>query len=237
MSSNIEPTPKQKEQIRMLCGADFLESLSKEELGELITRNPEKHFRPREIFSAPYEEDNRLLVIKEGRVRIYKLGPEGQEQTLAELGDRTAFAAQRLQGAYAQAVEPTTILALSEEELKRVIERNPEVAIRLMRVFARRVRLCDERLADIALKEVPARVASLLLQLIEDESVITGEGYKIPTRYTQERLGAMIGAKRVSVSRAFRNLKEAGAVKLQGQSIHIKDVETLRRFAEAKRSV
>jgi CRP/FNR family transcriptional regulator len=237
MASNREGTPKETEQIQMLCGADFLESLSNEEKVELIRRNPEKHFRPREIFSTPYEEDERILVIKEGRVRIYQLGSEGQEQTLVELGDGTAFAAQRLQGAYAQAVEPTTILALSEEELQRVIEKNPEVAIQLIRVLARRVRLCDERLVDIALKEVPARVASLLLQLIEDEGMVTGEGYKIPTRYTQERLGSMIGAKRVSVSRAFRNLKEAGAVELQGQNIHIKDVETLRRFAEAKRSV
>jgi CRP/FNR family transcriptional regulator len=221
----------------MLCGADFLESLSKEELEELIKRNPEKHFRPREIFSTPYEEDNRFFVIKEGRVRLYQLGPEGQEQTLTELGDRTTFAAQRLQGAYAQAVEPTTILALSEEELKRVIERNPEVAIQLIRVLARRVCLCDERLADIALKEVPARVASILLQLIEDESVVTGDGYKIPTRYTHERLGAMIGAKRVSVSRAFRSLKEAGAVELKGRNIHIKDMEVLKNFAKAKRNL
>jgi CRP/FNR family transcriptional regulator len=73
-------------------------------------------------------------------------------------------------------------------------------------------------------------VASLLLQLIEDESVVTGEGYKIPTRYTHERLGTMIGAKRVSVSRAFRNLKEAGAVELKGRTIHIKDMETLKRL-------
>ena len=53
-------------------------------------------------------------------MRIYKLGPQGQEQTLTELGDRTVFTAQRLQGAYGQAVEPVTIITLSEQELKSV---------------------------------------------------------------------------------------------------------------------
>ena len=85
----MEHTPKEKEQVRILSGVDFLEALSEEELGELITRNPESHFRPKEIFSTPYEEDDRLFVVKTGRVRIYKIGPEGQEQTLGELGGRT----------------------------------------------------------------------------------------------------------------------------------------------------
>ena len=170
-------------------------------------------------------------------MRIYKLGPQGQEQTLTELGDRTVFTAQRLQGAYGQAVEPVTIITLSEQELKRVFERDPEVAIRLIKVLTRRLRLADERLSDIALKEVPARVASLILQLVEEEGVVTSEGHKIPTRYTHERLGAMIGAKRVAVSRAFRSLKEAAAVELRDRYIHIRDMETLRRFAKGERSV
>jgi CRP/FNR family transcriptional regulator, cyclic AMP receptor protein len=231
----MEHTPKEKEQIRILSGVDFLESLPEKELAELITRNPESHFRPKEIFSTPYEEDDRIFVIKAGRVRIYKIGPEGHEQTLGELGDRTVLAAHRLHGSYGQALEPTTILALSEEELKRVFERNPEVALRLIRVLTRRLRLADERLADIALKEVSARVASLVLQLVEEEGIVTGEGYKIPTRYTHERLGTMIGAKRVAVNRAIRQLKEAAALELPDRYIHVRDMEALRRFAAAER--
>jgi CRP/FNR family cyclic AMP-dependent transcriptional regulator len=170
-------------------------------------------------------------VVHEGRVRIYKLGPEGREQTLTEIGDGTGFMAQRLQGSYAQALVPTTILALSEEETKRLFGRNPEVAIRLLRVVAGRLRQTDERLADVALKEVPARVASVIVQLIEDEAVVTGEGYKIPTRYTHERLGTMIGAKREAVTRAFGRLQDKGAVELRRRLIYIKDIEELRRIA------
>jgi CRP/FNR family transcriptional regulator len=231
MATSIERPPRAKEQLRMLSGVDFLEPLSEEELEELLTRSPEKHYRPREIFPTPSEEDDRIFVIMEGRVRIYKLGPEGREQTLTEIGDGTGFMAQRLQGSYAQALVPTTILALSEEETKRLFGRNPEVAIRLLRVVAGRLRQTDERLADVALKEVPARVASVILQLIEEEGIVTSEGYKIPTRYTHERLGAMIGAKRVTVSRAFARLQDEGAVELRRRLIYIKEIEELRRIA------
>ncbi len=80
------------------------------------------------------------------------------------------------------------------------------------RLLSERLRLAQNRLADFASKGVPARLASLILYLLEGEGVETGEGqYKIPTRYTHERLGTMVGVGRVAVSRAFARLRDAGA--------------------------
>jgi CRP/FNR family transcriptional regulator, cyclic AMP receptor protein len=45
---------------------------------------------------------------------------------------------------------------------------------------------------NIAVKEVPARLASLILLLVESQGVRTPAGYKIPTRYTHQQLGTMI---------------------------------------------
>jgi CRP-like cAMP-binding protein len=93
-------------------------------------------------------------------------------------------------------------------------------------------------MADFADKDVPGRLASLILYLVEAEGVATGEEgrYEIPTRYTHERLGTMIGAGRVAVSRAFARLREAGAVEQQrGRPIRVVDMEALERAAGAKR--
>ena len=55
----------------------------------------------------------------------------------------------------------------------------------------------ENRLEDLTLKEVPARLASLLLMLSEGEGVMTPDKQiKIPTHYTHEPLGTMIGANR-----------------------------------------
>ena len=90
-----------------------------------------------------------------------------------------------------------------------------------------------ERMVDIGLKEVPARLASLLLRLCESEGVVTPEGYRIPTRYTQEQLGYMIGAKRVAITRAFAQLRETGSVELRRRIIYISDLEALKHFTGA----
>jgi CRP/FNR family transcriptional regulator, cyclic AMP receptor protein len=79
-------------------------------------------------------------------------------------------------------------------------------------------------MADIALKEAPARLASLILDLVQSEGVVTREGhYKIVAHYTHGQLGAMIGASRVSVTRAFRYLQDIGSVRLSRRQICVVD--------------
>ncbi len=107
------------------------------------------------------------------------------------------------------------------------------MGVRLVRLLSERLRLAHNRLADFASKEVLARLASLILYLAEGEGVAAGEGkYRIPTRYTHERLGTMIGAWRVAVSRAFAKLRGAGAVEQRSRLIHVVDLEALERTAE-----
>jgi CRP/FNR family transcriptional regulator, cyclic AMP receptor protein len=221
-----------KEEVRLLSGVDFLEPLSEEELEKLAQRCPDIHFRAKEILCTPHDHSDRFFVLKEGRVHIYKLGPQGHQQTVAQLSDGTVLAAQRLKETYVQALEPTTIVSLSQEDVERLIDSNPKVALRIIEALCRRLRMSDERLADVALKEVPDRLASLILQLLESEGIVTADGYAIPTPYTHEVLGTMIGAKRVAVSRALSKLREAGAIETRGRCIHIPDIDILARCAQ-----
>jgi CRP/FNR family transcriptional regulator, cyclic AMP receptor protein len=220
-----------REEMRMLSSVDFLEPLWEKESQRLLTNCPDLHFDAGEIFSTPWEEEERLFIIKEGRMRVYKLGHKGQEQTIAEIGYGTALATQWLRGSYTQAVEPTTIVSMGREDLKHIIAGNPEVALKLIEVLAGRLSRADERLADVALKGVPARLANLILQLLEDEGAVTSEGYMIPADYTQERLGIMIGARRTAVTPAFQKLREIGVLEVKRRKIHVKDVGTLKCIA------
>jgi hypothetical protein len=68
--------------------------------------------------------------------------------------------------------------------------------MQLIEALIDNLRSSESRLADISLKDVPTRLRSLILELLNREGVVTSEGCKIPTCYTHERLGSLIGAKR-----------------------------------------
>src|SRR3954449_10286667 len=119
------------EQIRMLSGADFLEPLSEQQLEKLAARCPDIFYKQGETLSLPRESYDQgfFFIVKQGRVRVYELGPGGQEHTLTEIRDGTAFAAQRLDGAYAQAMEQTTLVVLRREDMKYLIGSCPELGM------------------------------------------------------------------------------------------------------------
>jgi CRP-like cAMP-binding protein len=64
------------EEERLLSMAHILEPLSEEELEKLPRRNADAHLEAGEIFFTPQERNEKLFVLKEGRVQIYKTNPK-----------------------------------------------------------------------------------------------------------------------------------------------------------------
>ena len=220
--------------MKLLSGVDLLEPLSWEEIEGLSERVPEVHLERGQILYGPYHRSNVLFLLLRGRVRIYKV-VGGQELTLSVVGAGETFGeamlTRRRQGAYAQAVETSEIALISLNTLRRLVHDKPEVGLKAVSLLSERLSFYESKMTDIGLKEVSARLANLLLRLVESEGVATHEGYRIPTRYTHEQLGTMVGAKRVAVTRAFAELKETGAVELRQRYIYVRDVETLELVA------
>jgi CRP/FNR family transcriptional regulator, cyclic AMP receptor protein len=217
------------EQMLLLSQAELLEPLSKEQLENIAKHSPDVLYRQGKILSTPHDLiEDVFYIIKKGRLRVYELSPQGREHTLAEIKSGTVFAARWLSEVYAQAMQETILVVLQREDMKRLIQSNPEVGMRFIDLIFKRLRQSERRLADIALQQVPARLANLILDLIEDEGIVTREGYRLPISYTHERLGTMIGARRVSVTRALGDLRKSGAIEIERRKIHVKDMETLK---------
>ena len=225
------------EQVRLLSMVDVFEPLSSEELEEMGRRAPDVYLEEGRVFVAPWDAGERLFVLKRGRVQVYQLTPEGEEITLSvveggNLFGQMALTGQQLSGVFARAMVPSVICSLTRRDLEQIILNHPEVGLRLVRHLSRQLREAEMQMAELVHKGVPARLASLIVRLVESEGVMTKEGaIVVPTPYTHERLGTMIGAKRVAVTRAFNLLRQEGAVELKERHIYIRDMETLKRIA------
>ena len=225
------------ERIRLLSMVDVFESLSAEEIARLDERLLDAHLETGEVFYSPDEPSEKVFILRRGKARIYRVADNDREFTLAVVDAGTMFGemtltAQRLQGAYAQAMEPSEVSTMGREDLERLILEKPQVGLKIAHLLSERLRRYEIRLETITLKDVPTRLASIILLLAEAEGVVTSEGYvKIPTHFTHERLGTMIGTNREAVSRAFGVLQEETIVELRRRIIHVKSLEALRRRA------
>jgi CRP/FNR family transcriptional regulator, cyclic AMP receptor protein len=227
-----------QEEIRLLSMVDILGPLSEEEMEDLARRTPDTFLEQDDILYTPKEGTERLFILKQGRVQLYEVNGEGDEITLSVIEDGNVFGemaltAQSLKGIHVRALIPSTVVSLRREDVEDLIRNKPDVGLRLVRDLAQRLHDSEARYADIIGKDVPARLATLILTLVDSEGVVSSESLRIPTHYTHEQLGTMIGCKRVAVTRAFRKLEEGGAVELKDRRIIVRDIDALKELAEA----
>jgi CRP/FNR family cyclic AMP-dependent transcriptional regulator len=226
-----------KEEIRLLSMVAILGPLSDEEMEDLAKRTPDTFLEQEDILYSPQHGTERLFILKKGRVQLYEVDQSGEEITLSVIEDGNVFGemaltGQSLEGLYVRALVPSTVVSLRREDLEDLIMKKPEVGLRLVRELAEKLHASEARYSDVVGKDVPARLATLILTLMDSEGEVSSESYRIPTRYTHEQIGSMIGCKRVAVTRAFSKLKEAGAVQLKERHI-IKNPDALKDLAEA----
>ena len=113
-------------------------------------------------------------------MRLYKM--EGSREFTLEVVDagtvfgEVAFTPHRLRESYAEAMEPSVVFAMERAEVERLIQEKPQVGIRMISLLSERLHYYETRMEDVTLKEVPARLASLILFLIESEGVQSPRG-------------------------------------------------------------
>jgi CRP/FNR family cyclic AMP-dependent transcriptional regulator len=227
-----------KEEIRLLSVIDILGPLCDEQMEDLAKHAPDTFLEQDDILYSPEDSTERLFILKEGRVQLYEIDESGDEITLSVVEDGNVFGemaltGQSLKGLYVRALTPSVVVSLRREELERLIMTTPEVGLRLVHELAQRLHDSGARYADIVSKDVPTRLATQILTLVNSEGEVSSDSYRIPTHYTHEQLASMIGCKRVAVTRAFRKLEEAGAVDLEDRRVVVKDLDTLKELAEA----
>src|SRR5919112_3803514 len=162
---------------------DILGPLSDEEMEDLAKRIPDTFLEQDDTLYSPKEGTERLLILKEGRVQLYEVEESGDEITLSVVEDGNVFGemaltGQSLHGLYVRALTPSTVVSLRREELEDLIMKKPEVGLRLVRELAGRLHDSEARYADLVGKDVPARLATLILTLVDSEGVVSSESYR-----------------------------------------------------------
>ncbi len=222
---------------RLLAMVDVFEPLPPPELRALSSGASLERLRTGEaMMVGPREHARRVIVLLSGRATVYGPGPHGHRLTVsvAEAGTVVGVAglSERPRGLRVEATMPSLVCLIAWDSFEGVVRRTPEVGLRLLRVLGERIGVLEERLADFAYKEVPARLASAILRLVGGEGVIGSEGERLPTRYTHTQLASMIGANREAITRALGALREGGIIEIRERHIHVLDPEALRRVAQ-----
>ncbi|CAN5748405.1 Crp/Fnr family transcriptional regulator [soil metagenome] len=223
-----------EEMADLLSSVGVFESLSEQQVWDLARRTPYVHLVRGQILHTPGHRGRTLFLLLEGRIRSYEIS-DAREFTLGvikpgEFFGEMALSVERIQRTYSQSVEPSTVAFIGRDALRRLVIAEPEVGLGMIDQLAERLSWYAGRLVDFGHKEVQARLAALIVHLVDREGVESEFGITIPTHYTHGELGTVIGANREAVTNALIGLRKSGAVEIRGRQIYVRNVDALRRI-------
>jgi CRP-like cAMP-binding protein len=221
-------------EIRKFLSNTFLfTSFTEKEIDLLLASTSLKKVgRGEQIFSEGIDATAFFIVVS-GKVKIYKLSPDGKEYTLHihGPGDLVAEAAifdSMVYPASCLALEDTTLMRVSREGFLKLIREHPELSLKMMSSYSKRLRQFVAKIEELSLKDIKSRLAGYL---IENSSVENGVAV-CHLSYSKKELSSLIGTIPETLSRALAFLKQKKLIIEKDNTIIIPDPEKLRIFSE-----
>jgi CRP/FNR family cyclic AMP-dependent transcriptional regulator len=177
------------------------------------------------------DTSHELYLVAEGKVRVYKLSPAGNETSLNifSTGDIIGeFAAldRQPRSATAQAIEDCVLLEMTSDCLMQRMHEIPDLAINLARLVASKVRWTTEYAETIAQCDAAGRLLQILLMynLRFGQVVEPGQRYELNLSLNQADLASLIGVRREWVNHILRRWRRQGLIEYKAGQILILDL-------------
>lgn len=216
-----------------LSNIQVFRDLTPNELAQMDRQLTMSTCRPGKIFYMPEDSGEVLFLLKKGRVQLYRIAPNGKKLVMATLGPGSIFGEMSLVGqgmhnTFAESVDECVLCVMSRSDVERLVQEKPEVAFRFVEALGKRLTQLETRLEDIAFKSIPARLASLLLKLNEEQG-----GQQTVNGYTHQDLSEMLGTYRETITQTLNDLKTDGLIDIARKQVVLLDMPALGAMADA----
>ncbi len=202
-------------------------------LDKLASIAEPKSYTRGEIIFSEGEPGNGFYIVGSGKVKVFKLSFAGKEQILhiygpgKPFGEVPVFTGKHFP-ASAMAIANSTVLFFPRDAFITLITQNPSLSLNMLAVLSMRLRQFTVMVENLSLKDVPARLASYLLVLSDEQ---TREKVTLPV--SKNQLAGLMGTTPETVSRIFTRFVTDGLIEMERNVITLIHTEGLAEVAES----
>jgi CRP/FNR family transcriptional regulator, cyclic AMP receptor protein len=221
---------------RVLGECVLFRDLDAEERNVLFARVRVRSYAAGETIFLMGSVGDSLMAVLSGTVRISMPSPDGKEIVLAIIQPREVFGEiAMLDGkertADAKAIGPCSLAILERRDVLAFLKDNPKVWPKLVDVLCARLRKTDQHIAEIALLELPTRLAKTLLRFANEQPQAAAPG-ALQVSLSQRELGNICGASRESINKCLGGWQRRGIVQIEDGVIFVTNRTALEELAK-----
>ena len=222
-----------------LLSSPFFQSMRAEEIDEIIAFAIERRFPRGATLFNKGDPGTSMMAVLAGRCRAGNVSADGKEVTLNVMGPgdilgEIALLDGKPRSADVIAIEDTTVMVVERRNFLPFVMRNQTMVERLLVVLCDRLRRTSLALEELALFDLPARLARLLLKLAADYGrTIPGEdGTRIDIKLSQRDMSTLVAASRESVNKQLRVWRESGLIDMLDGRLIVRKPKALQALIE-----
>jgi CRP-like cAMP-binding protein len=183
------------------------------------------------------EPATRFYIILDGRVRLYRQTPEGQESTIAVYarGDSFAEAAIFQSGVFpvtAMVVDDARLLVIEAEPFLAHLQADPKLCLNMMASMSIHLRRLVQQVEQLTVRSSTERLGDFLLRLAPAGDA---RGALVRLPWDKALIAARLGMQPETLSRALARLRRLG-IETSGSRVTIHDLDALRRYVTDRRA-
>jgi CRP-like cAMP-binding protein len=106
----------------------------------------------------------------------------------------------------------------------------PEYSISVLNELTRLLRNSNSRIKSLSLKAAESKVASVIMQLIDEFGIVKDGAIEVEKIPMQQELASMAGTSRETISRTIRSFAKKGLIELEEQKLRIKNYDKFKEL-------
>jgi len=221
-----------------LTNTPLFQGLPEPQVDKLTRIVTEHSFAGGQVIFAEGDKADGFYIVVTGRVKIYKLSPEGKEQILHVFGPGEPFAEVAMFSggtlpAHAEAIKESRVVFVPRTAFVALIQQDPSIAMNMFGTLSIRLKRFTSLIEDLSLKEVPQRLAAYLLYLANEKK----DQEHVELAISKGQLASLLGTIPETLSRILGKMSAQGCIATKGRTIELRDRRALESLAAGERSL
>jgi CRP-like cAMP-binding protein len=228
--------PASAEETATLLGrVPVFEELGEDDLRRVAEVTVPRRFGGGDVVFHEGDASDTCYVVSAGHARAIREHPDGRQITIATFGPGDIFGELAMfdserRSATIEATDELEVLGILGGDMRRLLSRYPDIAVKLVISLGRRLRAANERLARQSFQTVQSRVAAVLAQLVDQARAEGAPERDVEVVATQADLAKLAGSSRESASRFLAVLERAGVITQGRGRLTVHDPDALNRY-------
>lgn len=192
------------------------------------------HLAAGEVAYSAGDSPTRLIVLHTGHLKISRISGDGSEHLIRVLGPgefvgEASVFTDRAPDDHATALDECRLCVFRHDDLRALVSRHPEIALRMLATVSARLADTEHRLSSLTSHDVENRVADYLLGLPGSwrAGIAT-----VTLPLAKKDVAALLDTTPESLSRSLRSLSDKGLITIgPGRSVSIIRPDRLEQAA------